>query len=194
MDKKSDLRTIQTKESIKKALYKLAEDKSFDEVSVTDITKKAMINRSTFYLHYRDKEDLLQSLCDETLHELKKYKSYLTKEAVFQCRRSGAPLPHLVPVLSYIEKNSDFFNTILKSSAKYSFFIDLSKEFIPRLKSLIPDFEPDETALIYGSGIMITSTGYIFSKWIKNDMKEDPVEIAALITKMLWAVVTISQK
>ena len=25
-------------------------------------------------------------------------------------------------------------------------------------------------------------------------MKEDPVEIAALITKMLWAVVTISQK
>lgn len=82
----------------------------------------------------------------------------------------------------------------MKSSAKYSFFIDLSKEFIPRLKSLIPDFEPDETALIYGSGIMITSTGYIFSKWIKNDMKEDPVEIAALITKMLWAVVTISQK
>ena len=40
MDKKSDLRTIQTKESIKKALYKLAEDKSFDEISVTDITKK----------------------------------------------------------------------------------------------------------------------------------------------------------
>lgn len=39
MDKKSDLRTIQTKESIKKALYKLAEDKSFDEISVTDITK-----------------------------------------------------------------------------------------------------------------------------------------------------------
>lgn len=104
MDKKSDLRTIRTKESIKKALYKLAEDKSFDEISVTDITKKAMINRSTFYLHYRDKEDLLQSLCDETLHELKKYKSYLTKEAVFQCRRSGAPLPHLVPVLSILHR------------------------------------------------------------------------------------------
>lgn len=194
MDKKSDLRIIRTKESIKNALYELAEKKSFNEISVTDITKKAEINRSTFYLHYKDKEELLQTLCDETFDKLKTYKSYITKEAVSQCRKSGAPLPHLVPVLSYIKKNPEFFNLILNSSAKYSFFINLAKEFLPKLKSLMPDFNPDEITVMYGSGIMITSTSYIFSKWIKNGMKENPTDIAELITKMLWAVISVNQK
>ena len=34
-------------------------DKTFEEIKVSDICKKALINRSTFYSHYNDKYELL---------------------------------------------------------------------------------------------------------------------------------------
>lgn len=194
MKKKDDTRIVRTKRAIKKALYQLSEEKSFEKISVIDITKKANINRSTFYLHYKDRDDLLSSLYDETLDELKKYKSYITKDSLLRSKDLGAPLPHLVPLLLYIKEHPDFFNLILKSDTKYSFYINLAKEFLPQIKSFIPDPQTDEITIIYGYGAIISSTGYIFSKWIKNGMKEKPEDIAALITKITWAITTKEKK
>ena len=39
-------------------------EKSFEEIKVSDICKKALINRSTFYSHYSDKYELFMELID----------------------------------------------------------------------------------------------------------------------------------
>lgn len=57
-----DRRIIRTKEAIRDALITLIEEKGFDAVSVINITSRADINRGTFYLHYRDKYDLLEQI------------------------------------------------------------------------------------------------------------------------------------
>ena len=62
MDKKEDLRVIKTKQLIKDCFLELIEEKGYSKVTITDITKKAMINRNTFYLHYIDKEDLIDKI------------------------------------------------------------------------------------------------------------------------------------
>jgi AcrR family transcriptional regulator len=44
--------------------------KSFDEISVQDITEAATVNRATFYDHYTDKYALLDALVAGGFHEL----------------------------------------------------------------------------------------------------------------------------
>lgn len=49
-----DKRIIKTRTSIKKAFIELVEEKSINKISVSDLAAKALVNRSTFYLHYAD--------------------------------------------------------------------------------------------------------------------------------------------
>ncbi|MED3564371.1 TetR/AcrR family transcriptional regulator, partial [Bacillus xiapuensis] len=54
-----EMKVEKTKELLRNTLIDLIEEKGFDAISVRDITLKAGLNRGTFYLHYRDKYDLL---------------------------------------------------------------------------------------------------------------------------------------
>lgn len=65
-----DLRIKRTQKAIKEAFFILVEEKGFEHISVKDITDKAMISRNTFYLHYEDKYDLLNKICDELMRKL----------------------------------------------------------------------------------------------------------------------------
>lgn len=65
-----DLRIQRTQKSIKQAFFELIEEEGFDHISVKDITARAMISRNTFYLHYSDKFDLLNKICDELVFKL----------------------------------------------------------------------------------------------------------------------------
>ena len=72
MNKKTDLRIIRSKHSIKKAFIELLNEKGYEKITIQDIADKAMINRNTFYLHYQNKPDLLNRSMDELLEELNK--------------------------------------------------------------------------------------------------------------------------
>ncbi|MCQ2418686.1 MAG: TetR/AcrR family transcriptional regulator [Clostridia bacterium] len=63
----NDLRVLKTKKAIREAFIALVEEKGYRHVTVSDITKRATINRNTFYLHYMDKEDLISSLMQESV-------------------------------------------------------------------------------------------------------------------------------
>lgn len=59
-----------TKTYLKQALINLLTEKSFEAITVSDLTKKAGVNRGTFYLHYRDKHDMMTHLKNDTLDDL----------------------------------------------------------------------------------------------------------------------------
>ena len=69
-DGTEDLRIQRTLRAIHEAFYALMKEKDFEKISVKDIADRAMISRNTFYLHYNDKYDLLNKLCDELLSSL----------------------------------------------------------------------------------------------------------------------------
>jgi AcrR family transcriptional regulator len=65
-----DPRIRRTRQLLHAALRKLMEQKSFDEISVQDITDEATVNRATFYDHYTDKFDLLDNMVRGGFHRL----------------------------------------------------------------------------------------------------------------------------
>ena len=69
-DGTADLRVKRTQKAIKHALLALIEENGFEHITVKDITDKAEISRNTFYLHYEDKYDLTNKMCDELVRKL----------------------------------------------------------------------------------------------------------------------------
>ena len=57
---------------LREALIALIEERGFDATTVGDIAERAMVNRTTFYLHYQDKYDLVTSIFREAIDELSK--------------------------------------------------------------------------------------------------------------------------
>lgn len=59
-----DLRVKRTNKYIIEAFIRLVEEKGFEQVTVQNIADEAMINRATFYAHYKDKQDLYEKIFD----------------------------------------------------------------------------------------------------------------------------------
>lgn len=81
-----DRRVQKTLEALHQALIELILKKGYDGITVKDILDKANVGRSTFYAHYSNKEELLES----GLHNLKKLLTSHQKStralAVQECR------------------------------------------------------------------------------------------------------------
>lgn len=68
----NDLRILRTKKLLTDTLLELLSEKEFQAITVSELTKKAGINRKTFYLHYSSTRDLLDEIQDEILDEITK--------------------------------------------------------------------------------------------------------------------------
>ncbi|MDO3650831.1 TetR/AcrR family transcriptional regulator [Nocardia mangyaensis] len=63
----TDRRVRRTRDHLHRALIELMIERGYDRVTVSDIIDRADVGRSTFYAHYRDKDDLLLIGCTEFL-------------------------------------------------------------------------------------------------------------------------------
>jgi AcrR family transcriptional regulator len=59
-----DPRIRRSRRMLMEALAKLLTQKSFGDISIQEIAAEATLNRATFYLHYPDKDALLQAMTD----------------------------------------------------------------------------------------------------------------------------------
>jgi AcrR family transcriptional regulator len=64
---KTDRRSQRTYRLVSSAFTELLSEKSYDEILVQDILDRAGIGRTTFYAHYFDKEDVLESITGQML-------------------------------------------------------------------------------------------------------------------------------
>ena len=65
-----DLRVKKTLKNIKEAFYQLRKKKPIEKISVKELSELAMINKATFYLHYKDVYDLSEKLENELITEV----------------------------------------------------------------------------------------------------------------------------
>lgn len=65
-----DLRVVKTRRAIEGAMERLLVEKPFDAITVQAILDEALVNRKTFYSHYRDKYDLVRKMADEFMADV----------------------------------------------------------------------------------------------------------------------------
>src|SRR5687767_2197406 len=67
-----DRRVRRTRRTLQEALTTLILDKSYERITIQDVLDRADVGRSTFYAHFRDKDDLLMACFDGVREELQR--------------------------------------------------------------------------------------------------------------------------
>ena len=70
MSEKNDRRSQRTRHLLSAALVELIREKDYNTITVSDIIERANVGRSTFYAHYRDKDDLFVGEMDRVIEVL----------------------------------------------------------------------------------------------------------------------------
>lgn len=65
--RKTDRRTIYTQNVIKESLLELLSEKTFDKLTVSQLCNQADLTRTTFYVHYNNLTDVLDSVIEDAL-------------------------------------------------------------------------------------------------------------------------------
>ena len=125
--KKIDLRIIKTKKSLYEGLLLLLKDNSFENIRVLDICNKANVNRSTFYDHFSDKYELLNSLFNDIQNEFNnnivKIDNYNNIKEYY--------LEVVKRLLSHFKTNIDVYSSIIRNNNN-SISFDMLKEIISK--------------------------------------------------------------
>ncbi len=108
MKKKTDRRVLRTRKQLSEAILALILERSYESITIQDITERADLNRATFYLHYGSKEDLLVDSLETHFDALVQL---LESEAHGQPPWDN-PL-HMQRVFEYVAENQVLFRTLL---------------------------------------------------------------------------------
>lgn len=100
---------IRSRKLINKALADLLQEKPLEKITVTDIVNRAEINRGTFYAHYRDVPDVVNSLVRKTFSSI--------QEALNRNDQSLTEAAHalLRQVQRILEEDLEFVRKIMNS-------------------------------------------------------------------------------
>jgi AcrR family transcriptional regulator len=177
---KTDRRVVRTRDTLGDALVKLIREKPFDEITVQEILDRAGVGRSTFYTHYRDKEDLFLSDVEDFFAL---FSSMLT--------RNGADKKRLAPVEEFCAHIADVrdFITALHAAGKMDDVFMLGRGFFARSieeRLRLSGVSSDPARVSAQAHGLAGSLFALIEWWIDHGMKTDPKEIDTMFHRMAW--------
>jgi AcrR family transcriptional regulator len=157
------------REALGQALVRLMECTPFAQITITEIVQVAGVGRSSFYRHYREKEDLL---C-EYIHTL--YLDYFRREQVpVQLSSPEEAMAFLLPRFRFIRQHRALFRVLSSHHMMYPFFRRSESDLVLMLCGQKRDLSPYYRAMCAGA------CAGIIQCWADNDFRESEEEMAAL--------------
>ncbi|MGW8250760.1 MAG: TetR/AcrR family transcriptional regulator [Anaerolineales bacterium] len=193
-NQKIDRRVSRTRRNLQEAMFALILEKGYDSVTVEEITSRADVGRTTFYLHYRDKEDLLVQTVSDVVDDLV---NQLARYPVEDLRhRTDAELGWiLLPVISlafqHVEQNADLYRILLRGEGSYNSLQRLRQILRDAIESLIQHFTARQNQLlspqvpldVFLSSLAGAWIG-LLAWWIEKDMPYTSEQMAVMYQRM----------
>lgn len=134
--RKEDRRILRTRKALNQAMAELVKEKGYESVTVEDITTRANLGRTTFYLHYKDKEDLLLENLES---QLSKLVSDITQHPlIFWLRENENSL--INTIFKSVKENSDIFTIVAQEQSNRVY--DHFRNIIRRIAQQMIDENP----------------------------------------------------
>lgn len=185
-----DLRVLRTRKLLQQAFIELTVEKGFATLTVRDITKRAMVNRSTFYRHYLDKYDLLEQYMNE-IYEL-------TEDQAFLAEKQEVTSPGPLNLLKHIQQYADFYRVMLSAKGDPYFMQRFRQNTEKRFRSFStqipaqpePDAPPIDLRLICIAYAGIGATTW----WLEQEQPCPPEQLAGWMSQLSSAIAGPSLK
>lgn len=183
-DKKEYRSAVRSRKLIRQAFFELLKEKSFEKITVTDIVKRADINRSTFYAHYPDVMGVIEEISDEILEYTQEFMDGVEFSDFFE-----NPLPHLKNIIKVAEDNMELYRLLCCSAMGAEQLDRLKKVLIERTIQTIDrpeayknSFEFEFSVRFFMGGIVDVYTQWLMGK-IDGSLDEMTEQLAKMIVR-----------
>ena len=166
MNTKNNKRRRESVAKIEHVFVSLLQTKELSQITVSDICKKAGLNRTTFYANYLDIYDLADKIKEHLENEMKQ----LYQEEYENRFNSNDYLK----LFRHIKDNPLFFKTYFKLGYDNNYKVvlydyELAKKYF------------DDKHIEYHIEFFKNGLNAVLKKWLENDCAETPEEIAEII-------------
>lgn len=181
--KPNDLRFIKAEHVIRSSFIHLIAEKGFEDLSVTDIVTHAEIGRGTFYLHYKDKHDLLHTFEKELTADMQEIIRSIQTTGIAAVGEITIRLftyfeDHILTMQALFGEKGDFgFRNRIKEMVWYDEFSRIFSQGIREKGSSVP--------VEYLASYIESSIHSLFLTWLKKEKRESPEEITGIILELM---------
>lgn len=200
---KIDRRILRTRQALREALLTLLNEKDYDEITVEEITDRANLGRATFYLHYKDKEDLLLEEFNDLVYKRVQVLSEIpfsawmplmgdeaAKRTAFEERKHLGPIRL---IFEHIHSNASFYRLLLDNSKSGRILERIRKISIGGVERFmanllehgsvdIPPNVPVELIAAYFTGSMLSTISW----WLEDGMQRTPEEMTEIFQRIFF--------
>ncbi|HGO3431674.1 TPA: TetR/AcrR family transcriptional regulator [Staphylococcus aureus] len=175
----TDSRVTKTINRIHDGMVNLLKTKAYNDITVKDICEKGQISRTTFYTHYKTKDDFIYSYLNTLLKEAKKkfLKSETLTQAIFLKKMIYFWLSEGQLILMLLGDESAYkLHQVIKKSLQQRIEINV----VPVLNTKMLTTKEKYFLLIFMSNAIIG----VLQDWVKRGDKESPKEVAEIMNKI----------
>jgi len=177
MKNKSDRRSQRTRQMLSEALVALILEKGYGAVTVSDIIDRANIGRSTFYAHYRDKDDLLAGELDRVVDVLSQHISHDSPE-------QNSLFPSL-GLFRHVGEQHELYKALIWSSGADLLFKHEQKSLSEKIEQGLKESKkeisvPAPILANYIAGSFLTLPKW----WLDNKMIHSPEQMDEIFKKL----------
>ena len=180
-----DKRVQRSKAALKQTFLQLLQDKPFEQITISEIVRKANYNRGTFYAHFESKERLLDEIVDDVMkkmiqHIRNPYRALTTVNLVEMNAED-------ITLFSYFMENKKLFRILLSDHIRVDFRFRMAKA-IEELFITEYEYELEEESILDLKLLYIyRSHGIagIIIRWIEEDFPEKPEYMSQQIVALM---------
>ena len=191
---KNESKYFSTAEKMDAALMEILKTKSFEYITVSEICKKAGVNRSTFYLHYENTKDLLEETIRNMTDDFISY--FVPDRKVLPINFEESQKDKLIfiseeyimPYLSYFKENRKIFLTVFENGKLFGFEEIYEKLFDNIFNPILNVFKYPESERKYVMAFYLNGINSIIMEWIKEDCAKPEKEVVKIINDCIFGL------
>lgn len=175
-----DRRQLKTRDAIHTALMALMTEKALDEISVTELAKRANVNRKTFYNHYTSIQDVRRELDQQYIDMLF---SFVDGENLSDLHQDPAPfIRELVSAMVRQPVRA----RLLFESGEHLYLADRIKAyFLPYMEKLAAAQGKRPEYVAYVLDYSVNGTLALLNRWIHETSQMEPAAFAEMVIELL---------
>ena len=180
---KQDRRVVRSLKAIDDAYLQLLTEEEFEKISVSEIARRADIDRKTFYLHYNNVDELLEHLGDTHAE------NFILLMHEHQSTDQMRPVDAFFLALNeLISENLFFYCRIAKLQESFRFWEKLQHCGEELVEEMIADY-PDIAESLYPSGVKFYTAGIfdVYLSWLRGEID---AEMSSLQEQLKYCIRT----
>ncbi len=182
----TDRRIARTRQVLEQALLDLLAEKSYDAITIQDITDRANVGRTTFYLHYRGKDDLFLSCHMKGMTEFRF--GIFSKDELL----GDEPPPNMEPIFAYLLENRAVFE-IMKHGKDSVIIMRAIQDTVARnmedsLRAAFDEHDSRIPFLALANYIAGSQMSFM-TWWIERHIRYTPQEMARMFHRLQRAAI-----